>query len=466
LTRWKDRTLLPPVVDRDKRADDEDDDQPEGEADEEESSEQDDSSDEHSDEDGDADEHEPDARAAAVAKSLGVGEAEAPSDEAKKTEEEEAPQNRAARRRARALERRGRRAAEAGEEAPAEAPAPAEPAAAATPQSRERDRNKRLREELLAKRREAAKQAGAPAAPAQQGLAASEVAEDVLVRATASVTRWVSKHRSTAGWILFGGIAAGAALVFYLYRTETVTAAAADLLTRAAVVDQSPVLEPSADKRTPEQVAEDPRKIYPSVEERSKAALEAYDKVMAEHPGTGSALLAQLGRAGVLLEQQKWDDAIKAYDAVLASQLAPADADVRARALEGLGFAKEGKGDVDGAIAAFQQLDPIAGFKALGLYHRARLLYGKKNQADEAKKLVLEAREILEKSNIELRAAGGEASTRWLTGSVTALLQQIDPKAAPAKPANPGPEMTQEQLRKILEQRGLDGQLPPGGEPQ
>ena len=72
----------------------------------------------------------------------------------------------------------------------------------------------------------------------------------------------------------------------------------------------------------------------------------------------------------------------------MRSALAAADPDVKGRAIEGLAFAKEGKGDLDGALASFKELSGIdvKGYKELATYHEARVLLaqGREGQGEGA----------------------------------------------------------------------------------
>ncbi|MBW2529493.1 MAG: tetratricopeptide repeat protein [Deltaproteobacteria bacterium] len=413
------------------------------EDDEDDEDEEDDGEDEE-DRDGDPDEEHADARAGQVAKALGLGDQEEEAEE----EKAESPKNRAARRRQQRERRRGGRRREAASD---DADSP------------QRDRNKRLREQLLKRRREAA---SSQAQAAQgQGLAPSEMAEDVLVRASASATKWLMRNKALVGWTVFAAVAITAGGLYWIHRTDTTRADASDLLSRAVAADQALLLSEEEDTRTDEQKEYDVRKFYPSVAERSKAALEGYQLVADEHAGSGAAILAALGRGGALLDNGKPDEAIQAFDAVLATELAPVDDDVRARALEGLGFAKEAKGDLDGAIAAFQKLESVAGFEPLGKYHRARVLTAKKAPEEEIKSLLSEARKAAEKANTEARSAGGDPGHRWELEQIENALRAIDPNAVPPQaPSMPGQGPDMEKLRQMLESRGLSTpQLPPPG---
>lgn len=389
-----------------------------------------------------------DLRAAEVAKALGLDEEQQAAEQA----DAEAPKNRAARRRDRAQRRRGGPHGRAGDEGEGEG----------TPA---RDRNKRLREQLLERRRQAARQQAKAAEP--HGLAPSEMAEDVLVRASASVMKWLARNKALVGWALFGAVAVTAGILYYVYRAQTTTAEASDGLMRAVVADRGIILPEEEDTRTEEQKEYDVRQFYPSLQARTEAALERYEQVTKEHAGTGAAILAELGRAGALLEAKQYDPSIEAYDAVLATELAPVDPDVQGRALEGKAFAQEAKGAFDDAIETAEKLAGVPGFEALGKYHQARLLAAKGAGQDEVKGLLLEARKILEKADADARSAGGEGGHRWLRGQINERLRAIDPSLAPPDaPAMPGGGPDMERLRQMLESRGLSApQLPapPGG---
>src|SRR5262249_34831548 len=142
------------------------------------------------------------------------------------------------------------------------------------------------------------------------------------------------------------------------------------------------------DKRTDEEKETDIGKVFASPEARTDDALQAYGRVVDQHPGTGAAILGKLGQAGMLLEKKDYPQALATFEAVLATPLAAADLDVKGRTLEGIGFAKEGKGDLDGALAAFKDLGgvDVKGFAELSLYHQARVLLAKGDK-DKAKEL-------------------------------------------------------------------------------
>lgn len=118
---------------------------------------------------------------------------------------------------------------------------------------------------------------------------------------------------------------------------------------------------------------------------------------------------------------------------------------MKGRATEGTGFAKEGKGDLDGALTSFKQLATIdvKGYKDLATYHEARVLFAK---GDKAK-----AKELLEPLNTKLTAPSTEPQPiGYLKGAVSDLLAQIDPSAVAAANKPPGGKMpTQQELQDM-----------------
>src|SRR5262249_18547938 len=133
--------------------------------------------------------------------------------------------------------------------------------------------------------------------------------------------------------------------------------------------------------------------------ERRDAALGKLRDVESRFPGTGAAILARLAEGSLLLDGRKADEAVRAFSDVGASSLAHVDAEVRGRALEGLGFAYELKGDPDNALKTFRELEntvDVLGFKELGMYHQARV-YEAKGDKDKAKELLKTVHERINK---------------------------------------------------------------------
>ncbi len=389
----------------------------------------------------DADEAE---RAARVAEALGVapeeGEAgEGAEDAAEaKTEEEAAVPNRAQRRRDEALERRRKRKG---------VPAAKEGGDAALP----KDKNKRAKE-LLQRRREAA---STDQKPAQ--LDASEMVDDALARGWAGTTKWLRTNLPVIQWVIAAGLVGVSGYLGYTYFTQKTLGAASNLIASGAVAESGYVV--AEDKRSDDDKELDPTQLFKTAAEREDKALESYRKAQQEHPGTGVAILAKLGEAGVLLDKREWDKSIEAYDAVLKTPLAAADPDVKGRCIEGIGLAKEGKGDAEGAVAEFRRLESIdaKGYKELSQYHQARLLLAKNTDEDRAK-----AKDILKAAYDKLKEpALDKKPMPYLERSIEQALKSIDPSLVPDRDSMNsvrGGQMSQEELqqrlRKIQEELG------------
>jgi hypothetical protein len=336
--------------------------------------------------------------------------------------------NRAARRRDDAVDRRRKRRGKAAAKPEEDAALP-------------KDKNARAKE-LLKRRRE---QASEPARPIN--LLPAEMVDDAFARSTSAAGKWIRTNFGKIQWVVLAGIAASIGFGIYTSQIEKTAAAATDALVAGITVEHGKVM--AEDKRSDEEKEADPSKIYKTADERTEAALAAYRKAGAEHAGTAAALLAKLGEAGVLLDKRDWAGAIDAYNAVLASKLATADADVRGRAIEGVGLAKEGKGDLDGATATFKELQAIdeRGFKELGMYHEARMLLAKGDK-DKAK-------DLLKQIHDKLVVPTPEGKTfHYLETVVDDALRRIDPNALPNKPPviggdAKGSAMSPDQMAKI-----------------
>ncbi len=359
-------------------------------------------------------------------KDLGVGDVGAPLDEA--VAAVEAANNRAARRREDAVERRRKRRGKTAASPDGEAPLP-------------RDKNARAKE-LLKRRRE---QASEPTRPIN--LLPAEMVDDAFARSTSAAGKWIRTNFGKIQWVILAGIAAAAGYAVYTSQIEKTAAAATDALVAGITVEHGKVM--AEDKRSDEEKEYDTSKIYKTADERTEAALAAYRKAAAEHPGSASALLAKLGEAGVLLDKRDWPGAIDAYNAVLASKLATADADVRGRSIEGVGLAKEGKGDIDAAMASFKELQAIdeRGFKELGMYHEARMLLAKGDK-DKAKDLLKQIHDKLVVPTPEGKPF------RYLETLVDEALRRLDPNALPTKAPMIGGDakgsaMSPDQMAKI-----------------
>src|SRR5512138_1897931 len=129
-----------------------------------------------------------------------------------------------------------------------------------------------------------------------------------------------------------------------------------------------------------------PGPFFPTEEAKQRAVVAAADAVVAEHGGTPAAALASLAAGDAHLRLREWDAARTAYERYLSA--APKDDSLRFGALEGVGLAEEGKGNLDAAAAAYDRLGREApAFADRADLDRARVLQAA-GKADEAKQLL------------------------------------------------------------------------------
>jgi tetratricopeptide (TPR) repeat protein len=130
---------------------------------------------------------------------------------------------------------------------------------------------------------------------------------------------------------------------------------------------------------------------FKTQDERAAAVLSALDKVKGDFGGTSAASRADLLRGATLFKLGKLPEAEQAFKSYLSS--AGHSDPLRFVATEGLGYVLEAKGDLDGALARFGELDPDpskpgSGFgEERALYHQARIYTEKKDPKKAAELL-------------------------------------------------------------------------------
>jgi hypothetical protein len=377
--------------------------------------------------------------AARVADALGVGDESAEAQE--EAPAEEPVRNRAARRREEALERRRKRKGSESTETSASA---RKPKPATDDEALPKDKNARAKELLRRRREEASGRRPVDLLP-------SEMVDDALSRMASSSGRWIRENFGVIQWVVVAAAVLGGGFLIYANMGEKSAMAASSALAQAVSDERGRVMP--EDKRSDEEKEFDNAKVFKTADERENAALNDYNAVVDKYAGTGPAILAKLGQAGVFLEKKDYQHALDSYNAVLATPLAAADQDVKGRALEGVGFAKEGKADLDGALATFKQLEGVdmKPYKELSQYHQARILLAKggKENADKAKELLKAAREKLQSPST---TEGGHPFA-FLAAVVDDELRKIDPSAVPAKPSIGGARgnsMTPEEMEALM----------------
>ena len=292
-----------------------------------------------------------------------------------------------------------------------------------------KDRNERVRKQLLKKKLEA------EAEP--EALTAGEMVDDAFARGVAATGKWLKKNSVAVQYVLLAALLASVGGGIYTWLSGSKAEAASGLLARAVTSDRGRV-DPDPPPKQPGE--EEILPIYKTTQDRVEAALGNYKRAASASTGTGAAVLARLGEGGVLLDARRWDDALAAYREVKASGLATADVDVKARTLEGIGFALEGKGDPNAAMGVFKELESLnaRGFKELGMYHQARI-HAQRGEKERALELVKIARE---------RVKADPRGFAYLDGVLDELGRSIDP-ALGAKSKGSGKAMGLDQLMNI-----------------
>jgi tetratricopeptide (TPR) repeat protein len=196
---------------------------------------------------------------------------------------------------------------------------------------------------------------------------------DKFQQAATQAASWIAARRRRV--VALGAVAVGLLFLIAIIsalrtrRDERAGAAAADLLSVIAG-EVSAVPLPGL-----------PGPFFPTEEAKQRAIVAAADRVVADHGGTPAAALASLSTGDAHLRLKEWDAAKAAYERYLAD--APKDDSLRFGALEGLGLAEEGKGNLDAAAAAYDRLAREApAFADRADLDRARVLAAAGKAAD------------------------------------------------------------------------------------
>jgi hypothetical protein len=208
----------------------------------------------------------------------------------------------------------------------------------------------------------------------------------------------LSQVRPYTGRILAGaGIIALGALAFAGWRWYTASEAGKASLAFAAVLEkaEAPIV-PAASPQPSDALT------FPDARGRAEAALAQMKALEAAHGSSKVTASAYLMQGAFLYDLARWDEAVTAYDRVLASR-PPSGIAYLAR--EGKGYVREAealstadaaakKAAFDKALAAFKEIqtDPQGAFFDVACYHQGRILalQGETAEAIKMYKLALE----------------------------------------------------------------------------
>ena len=268
-------------------------------------------------------------------------------------------------------------------------------------------------------------------------------AADPLIERTRAAAEWAKKNRNLVQGLIVAAIAGAIGVGAWMYYDKKKSVEASVALAQAVADERGLIGDP---EKEDEDAIRDKVPMFKTTDDRREAALAKYREVESKYKGTGASYLARLGEGALLLDKRDPDGAIAAFQDVLASSLAKADAEVRGRATESLGFAYEQKGEWDKAIEQYKQLETsdVLGFKQMAPYNEARC-YQQKGDKAKAIELLKGLREDLMKStDARLFSALRELAED--------RLRQLDPTSVPPKRAQlsaGGGQISPEMLDKL-----------------
>jgi tetratricopeptide (TPR) repeat protein len=251
--------------------------------------------------------------------------------------------------------------------------------------------------------------------------------KDEFVTKTMSALDWAYDRRRPIGLALgLVLLAAVAGIVVDSVMKESRNDAS-ETLSKGLEAAFAPVIPPSEeDDGTPPDAEED-ELFFENSKARATETIKRFDAVP-DKDKSGVGVVADLGKASAHLDLGEPDKAAELYQKVLASKETPSW--LIPQATEGLGFALEAKGDLDGARAKFEELmSKTKGPEAnLAKYNVARLAQkqGDKEKAAELFKAVIDSYDERDQSRLNFFFAQAREH-----------LLQVDPNAdVPPLPAS------------------------------
>jgi tetratricopeptide (TPR) repeat protein len=188
---------------------------------------------------------------------------------------------------------------------------------------------------------------------------------DKFQEAATQAASWLANRKRHV--VLAGGAAVAVVLVVAIValvqgRREASAGTAGAELLAAVAGTVAQVQDPGA-----------PGPSFPTEEAKQRAIVAAADRLLARYSGTGPGDLALLSKGDAHYALREWDAAKDAYEKFLGA--APSKDSLRFGALEGLGLVAEAKGDLEGAVKAYERMAKDApAFADRADLERARVL--------------------------------------------------------------------------------------------
>lgn len=261
-----------------------------------------------------------------------------------------------------------------------------------------------------------------------------------VAQGVSAATSWYASHGRLL-WVGLAAVAVGTLAWFVIAAQLAKTGhEAAALLSKADETALAPIVAPGEDTGS-----DAPKESYPTAIARAEKAKAAFAAVVKGFAGSDAASWATLGEAGSLLQLGKAAEAQKLYAKLSVQENAPIG--VKARAIEGLGFALEGQQKYADAAKQFEKLAPLdeGSYKTLADYHRARMLVAQ-GQLQKAAELL---QPLIKAERARTEAQGGiryesvlnnaEALLTELSVALGAPSLRVDIPAPSMQSPTPGP---------------------------
>ncbi len=198
---------------------------------------------------------------------------------------------------------------------------------------------------------EEAEKVAAEAKKTEEAEKAAETVQDEFQAAGFELVEWVHHHPSVIMGVIGVVLAIGVGVGVWQVVQKNQNTSASAAFAQAQKIWEAPIgADPDASDDVP---------AFKDVSERSKAAREAFNKVAAEHKGTGAGAFAHLSSGHASLKLSDLDAAAASYQAFLAAT--DASDPLRFAGYAGLATALDGKGDTKGAIKALEDQVALAG---------------------------------------------------------------------------------------------------------
>ena len=203
-------------------------------------------------------------------------------------------------------------------------------------------------------------------------------APDAFPRVGVEAEGWIAEHRN----LVLGAVVAVLGIFFVVMLVRTLSDKKEEKA-RAALGTAIGVLSRPVQADLPPGETEEGTP-FKTGKDRDMAAAAALSGLVSSYPGTNAAITATLPLAATEVRLGNLDSAIGHFETYLRG--APSSEPLRTAALDGLGHAREAKGELPQALEAYERMarEESAGFQAgMGSYNRARVLalMGKKQEA-------------------------------------------------------------------------------------